>query len=240
MSGSTFERDAAPGIHRIETAYTNFFLVEDGDGGPLTLVDACVPAAWDDLESALRHIGRSRTDIAALVLTHAHFDHIGIAERLRREHGIPVHVHENDAPLTQHPLQYAHERSRLPYMVNPKAMPIMASLVRSRAFFPPPIAQGERFGSQANGSLDVPGSPQLVFTPGHTLGHCALHFPDRDAVIAADALVTLDPYTGENGPRRVGGAAPADSGRALPPLDRLAGLDAGTVLTGHGGPWRGG
>jgi len=237
VSGSTFERDAAPGIHRIETAYTNFFVVEDGDGGPLTLVDACVPAAWDDLESALGQIGRSRADIAALVLTHAHFDHIGIAERLRREHGIPVYVHENDAPLTQHPLQYAHERSRLPYLVNPKAMPIMASLVRTRAFFPPPIAEVERFGSQGNGSLDAPGFPQLVFTPGHTLGHCALHFPDRDAVIAADALVTLDPYTGTPGPQIVAGAATADSTRALASLDSLSATGAKTVLPGHGSTW---
>jgi glyoxylase-like metal-dependent hydrolase (beta-lactamase superfamily II) len=100
-----------------------------------------------------------------------------------------------------------------------------------------PIKEVQRFD---NGSLPVPGSPRVVFTPGHTLGHCALHFPDRDAVIAGDAVVMLDPYTAEKGPKIVAGAATADSRRALDSLDALAETGAGTVLTGHGDPWRGG
>lgn len=80
----------------------------------------------------------------------------------------------------------------------------------------------------------------MVFTPGHTLGHCALHFPDRDAVIAGDAVVALDPYTAERGPKIVAGAATADSARNLASLDALAETGATTVLTGHGEPWRGG
>jgi glyoxylase-like metal-dependent hydrolase (beta-lactamase superfamily II) len=44
--------------------------------------------------------------VAAVVLTHAHFDHMGFAERARRELGVPLYVHENDAPLTRHPLRY--------------------------------------------------------------------------------------------------------------------------------------
>jgi glyoxylase-like metal-dependent hydrolase (beta-lactamase superfamily II) len=70
------------------------------------------------------------------------------------------------------------------------------------------------------------------------MGHCSLHFPDRDAVLAGDAVVMLDPYTADRGPRIVAGAATADSARALGSLDALAATGAGTVLTGHGDPWR--
>ena len=80
----------------------------------------------------------------------------------------------------------------------------------------------------------------MVPTPGHTLGHCALHFRERDAVIAGDAIVTLDPYTGRTGPRIVARAATADSERALATLDALAETGARTVLVGHGEPWLGG
>lgn len=226
----------ADGIHRVEDAYTNWYIVEDD--GALTIVDAGVPTSWESLQQALGVLGRRRTDVRALVLTHAHFDHIGFAERARTELGIPVYVHENDVPLTRHPLQYSHERPRSFYMATQvRAMPIVASLVRNRAFWPPPIAEVRRF---SNGSLDVPGSPRVLFTPGHTLGHCALHFPDRDAVIAGDAFVTLDPYTAKAGPKLVARAALADSERNLASLDAIAETGVTTVLTGHGEPWKGG
>ncbi len=50
-----------------------------------------------------------------VVLTHAHFDHMGFAERARTELGVPVWAHEREVPVTRHPLRYDHERSRQPY-----------------------------------------------------------------------------------------------------------------------------
>jgi glyoxylase-like metal-dependent hydrolase (beta-lactamase superfamily II) len=236
MAGQhTFERDAAPGIHRVEDANVNWYVVEGEEG--LTIVDAGVPGSWQSLRAVLGELGRERGEVRALVLTHAHFDHIGIAERLRSEWHVPVHVHENDVPLARKPLQYTHERARSRYVLGrPKALPYVLGFLRARAFWPAPVRELHRF-SEAE-ELAVPGAPRVVFTPGHTLGHCALHFPDRDAVIAGDALVMLDPYTGQAGPRLVARAATADGERALRSLDALAATGAGTVLSGHGEPWR--
>jgi glyoxylase-like metal-dependent hydrolase (beta-lactamase superfamily II) len=49
--------------------------------------------------------------------------------------------------------------------------------------------------------------------------------------------VTLNPYTGETGPRIVAGAATADSGRALASLEALIATGAEMLLPGHGEPW---
>jgi glyoxylase-like metal-dependent hydrolase (beta-lactamase superfamily II) len=231
-----FHPSVADGVHRIEDAYTNYYLVEDDDRG-LTVVDAGVPPSWESLTDAVRQLGRSLTDIAALVLTHAHFDHIGFAERARTRLGVPVWLHENDVPLSRKPLLYTRLRSPLRYYAsNPSALPILGALARSRAFFPPPLREVRRYGDE--GTLDVPGSPRIVPTPGHTIGHCALHLPDRDVVIAGDAVVTLDPYTARRGPRVVARAATADPERALASLDALAATGARNVLCGHGEPWR--
>jgi glyoxylase-like metal-dependent hydrolase (beta-lactamase superfamily II) len=228
--------DVAPGIHRIEDAYTNWYLIDEG--GRLTIVDTGVPSSWQSLHDALRRLGRRADEIEAVVLTHAHFDHVGFAERARRELGVPVLVHENDVPLTRHPWRYDHERSRARYVATQvRALPIFAALARHRAYFPPPVAEVQRFET---GPLPVPGRPEVLFTPGHTLGHCALHLPDRDVVIAGDALVMLDPYTARRGPCIVAGAATADSERDLATLDVIAATAATVVLTGHGEPWRGG
>jgi glyoxylase-like metal-dependent hydrolase (beta-lactamase superfamily II) len=151
---------------------------------------------------------------------------------------VPVYLHENDVPLARKPLQYMHERARSRYLLTkPRGLPHVLGFLATRAFWPPPL---RRTVPLPTGRLDVPGSPHVVATPGHTVGHCALHFPDRDALIAGDSLVMLDPYTGATGPRIVAGAATADSEWALRSLEALEPIDAGTVLTGHGEPWRGG
>jgi len=225
-------RDVAEGVHQIGEHYVNWYLVEEG--GRITIVDAGLPASWRSLLGALEGLGRAPGDIEALVLTHAHFDHIGFAERARAELGIPVWVHENDASLTRRPWLYMSERSPLRYL-DRKTLPVVASFVRAGAPRVGPIRGVRRFGDE--GTLDVPGSPRVLFTPGHTLGHVALHLPERDAVITGDALVTHDIYTDIRGPRIVARGATADSERALASLDRLAGTGAGTLLPGHGEPW---
>lgn len=66
---------------------------------------------------------------------------------------------------------------------------------------------------------------------------CAFHFPERDTVVAGDAVVTLDPYRGTRRPQIVSRAATVDPERALRSLDVLADTGARTVLTGHGAAW---
>ncbi len=228
-------RDVAEGVHRIGEHYVNWYLIEEG--GRITIVDAGLPASWQSLLDALRGIGRSPGDVEALVHTHAHFDHIGFAERAWVELGVPVWVHENDASLTRRPWLYMSERSPFSYLGS-RTLPIISSFIKAGAPRTGPIRQVRRFGDE--GTLDVPGSPRILFTPGHTLGHVALHLPERDAVISGDALVTHDPYTDTRGPRVVARAATADSERALASLEPLANSGAGTLLPGHGEPWRDG
>lgn len=227
----------ADGIHRIGRAHTNCYLVQDGRH--LTLVDAGLPSMWEQTMRVIAGLGHAPEDVRALLLTHAHFDHIGFAARAQRTLRIPVWVHEMDAFLAAHPYRYKPERNRFLYPLRyPRSVPILLGMTRAGALNVRGV-EGVRSYGQAT-ELDVPGHPRPVFTPGHTDGHCALHFPDRDVVVTGDALVTLDPYTARTGPQVVARAATTHPDRALGALDALAATGAGVALPGHGEPWNDG
>ncbi|MGW6334029.1 MBL fold metallo-hydrolase [Nocardia rhamnosiphila] len=70
------KREVADGIHRLEHAGVNVYLIEDEDG--VTLVDTGLPATFRHITAALRDIGRAPAEVRAVLLTYAHFDPRGV------------------------------------------------------------------------------------------------------------------------------------------------------------------
>jgi glyoxylase-like metal-dependent hydrolase (beta-lactamase superfamily II) len=85
----------ADGIHRLTRGVVNFYLVEDG--AKLTLVDAGAPGDWETFERAAGSLGRTLVDLDAVLLTHAHSDHTGFAERARTQAEAEIWIHGADA-----------------------------------------------------------------------------------------------------------------------------------------------
>ena len=229
--------DLAPGVHRIEHAHTNCYLLVDGGG--VTVVDACFPSTWTAVLEALRTLGLGPDAVSALVLTHGHFDHVGFAAGVQRELGVPVWVHDADRRLARHPYRYRPERNRALFPLgHPRALPILATMVVAGALRVPGV--GADRSLRHGETLAVPGAPLVLHIPGHTAGECVLYLPERSVLLSGDALVTLDPYTARRGPRLVAPAATADVGAARRSLSSLIELHADVVLPGHGEPWRDG
>lgn len=227
-------RSVADGIHLISHAHVNCYLVEDEDG--LTIVDAGLPSMWSMLQELLEACGRRPDQVRALVLTHCHFDHVGFALRAQREWQVPVLVHSGDTYLAAHPYRYKPQRNRFLYpLSHPRSVPLLGRMAAAGALNVKGITDTRPLDTAT--PLQIPGRPLAIHTPGHTDGHCILHFPDRDTVLAGDAVVTLDPYTGKSGPQIVASAATKDTGQALASLQAIGATGATTVLTGHGEPW---
>ena len=82
-------------VHRIGNDIVAAYLIDTDEG--VTLIDAGLPGHWRDFQRELVAMGRTTVDVRGIVLTHGDGDHIGFAERLRKETGIPVYVHAADA-----------------------------------------------------------------------------------------------------------------------------------------------
>jgi glyoxylase-like metal-dependent hydrolase (beta-lactamase superfamily II) len=216
-------------LKRLGSSIVNFYAVDDG--GRWTLFDAGAPGFWPQLEQQ----GIAPNGVEAVVLTHAHADHVGIAERLR-QHGARVYVHGDDEELATTAKAFGkNERSLLPYLRHGMAWRLLAHLARNGAMKPQKIGAVTTF---ADGDvLDVPGRPRVIHTPGHTNGHCAFHLEGSGALVAGDLLCTLNPLTGKRGPQLMPGAFNRSSQQILDSLGKIEGLDVRALYLGHGEPW---
>ena len=96
-----------------------------------------------------------------------------------------------------------------------------------------PVADPESLSDDQ--TLDLPGRPRVVHTPGHTAGHYSICLSERGVLLSGDALVNFDYAAGRYGlgQHRFN----EDRDRATASLQRLDPIDADIVLFGHGDPW---
>ena len=99
---------------------------------------------------------------AAILLTHAHFDHIGaIPGLLEKFPDLPVYVHEKDAPM------FGHSLNQLP----PEY---------------PPFAKPKNIANL--NSLDSLEGLEILETPGHTPGGVCYYLPKDKLLLSGDTL----------------------------------------------------
>jgi glyoxylase-like metal-dependent hydrolase (beta-lactamase superfamily II) len=223
----------AEGIHRLTQGVVNFYLVEDG--GKLTLIDAGAPGDWDVFARAVGSLGRTLEDLDAVLLTHAHSDHTGFAERARTEAHATIRIHRADEAMARGGTPPKNQAGTTKYLLRPEAYRTLFGLMRRKGLRIVPIRELSTFGDGE--TLDVPGRPRVVHAPGHTDGSCAILLERRRVLVTGDALATRNPLTGRTGPQIAPDGLNRDSEQALRSIDALAPLPADLVLTGHGEPF---
>lgn len=236
MSGST--QEIAEGVHRFADGIVNWYLIEEQ--GELTLVDTGWPRSWPRIEQAISELGYSPANVAAVVLTHGHPDHLGGAERARRECAAPVMAYSAEVGRVR-----GEAKGSSPFALLPNLIPELRR-VASFKFVVEATVQGfmtpnwveEVESFEAEAELDVPGRLMPLRTPGHTEGHVSLLLADRGILIGGDALLTLNPLTREEGPCLPPPALNTDTSQARESLEVIERSGADTLLPGHGEPWQ--
>jgi glyoxylase-like metal-dependent hydrolase (beta-lactamase superfamily II) len=225
--------EVAEGVHRVTGGVCNFYLVEEG--GRLLLVDAGAPRDWDLLVRTLAALGRRLDDLEAVLVTHAHSDHTGFAERARATAGVPVWIHEADAAVAKGAKPGKNDGRNSRYLLRVEFYRTLVSLTRRGALRMIPVEQLSTFGDGE--TLQLPGSPRAVHAPGHTPGSAALLLERRRVLLTGDVLATRNPLTGRDGPQIMPSGLNRDTPQALRSLDVLDPIPADVLLPGHGDPW---
>jgi glyoxylase-like metal-dependent hydrolase (beta-lactamase superfamily II) len=232
MSEAKLDRPA-DGICRLGTEWVNWFLVADGDS--VTVVDCGLAGYYDQLEAGLGLLNLERSAIEAVVLTHYHSDHVGFAERLRTELGVPVHAPATEAAGVRGEEKVPSPTGLSSHLWRPSILRFGFHMARNGGMKKNDV--GEVAGFEPGQALDVPGRPEVIGSPGHTKGHCSLLLRDRGVLISGDALTTTNFVDHEPGPQ----VWPfnEDQEQARRALDNLAGIEADHLLPGHGEPHHG-
>ncbi|MBL8119498.1 MAG: MBL fold metallo-hydrolase [Anaerolineae bacterium] len=156
-------------ITKLDLTIANAYLLE---ADRLVLVDTGGPSSEGRLLHALKQRGIRPQDIALILHTHGHGDHVGSSAYLQQTFGIPVALHTADHIMAQEgknqPFYYSRLRSRL-----------IAPFV-SRPFqpFTPDIAIDADFSLRDFG---VPA--RIIPTAGHTPGSVSLVFDSGEAIV---------------------------------------------------------
>jgi glyoxylase-like metal-dependent hydrolase (beta-lactamase superfamily II) len=186
-------------------AGTNCWVIAPGRGGAAVVVDAPPDAAGvADL------LARNDLYPTALLLTHAHIDHLGAAGSVASSHQAAVYLHPDDEWLAADP---------------------EAQLRTLWGALPPgDYTQPDRYETLAHGQvLDLAGlTLEVVHTPGHTPGHCCFHVPSEGLLFSGDQL-----FAGSIGRTDLPGGDHEALMRSM--KERIVTLPVETrVLPGHG------
>jgi glyoxylase-like metal-dependent hydrolase (beta-lactamase superfamily II) len=128
--------------------------------------EAIVVDPGDEIEQIRHVLERHQLSVKAIVITHAHIDHIGGAAKLKKLTGAPVYMNENDVELRDQ-------------------LDMQAGWLGVAPPEKPEIDVAIRDGD----TVELNGNTfQVLHTPGHTQGSISLYLPGENKLIAGDTL----------------------------------------------------
>jgi glyoxylase-like metal-dependent hydrolase (beta-lactamase superfamily II) len=153
------------------------------DGEELTLVDTLYDTDGHRILEVMERLGRRPEELRHIVLSHAHRSHLGGLAALKAATGATVYAHGWESDII------AGERKAQPVSLVPGRplrayIPLQLGLALGLGKHPPCPVDELVAGGDRVGPLEI------VDATGHSPGHLAFHWRDRDALIAGDAVAT--------------------------------------------------
>jgi glyoxylase-like metal-dependent hydrolase (beta-lactamase superfamily II) len=214
--------------------YVLMYVLRLPDG--VAIVDTGWPAeeSWLTLVDGLTSTGHAVTDVRAVLVTHAHADHLGLAERLREASGAWVGLHEADAPtsagreaagdIVAAVEKWLHSRG-----ASPDDIASMREEIRESTGPYQHLAIPDVLIEDGSLPLGAEAGLRAIWTPGHTPGHLCFLDERRDVLLSGDhVLPRISPNISRN--TRATGDSLRDF---LASLEQIAAYEPAEVLPAH-------
>jgi glyoxylase-like metal-dependent hydrolase (beta-lactamase superfamily II) len=217
-------QELAPGLWSLGqkfAGHVHAFLCDDGEA--LTLVDTLYDTDGERILRLMKRLGRPPADLRHVVITHAHRSHLGGLAALKELSGATVYAHEWESDIIAGERK-AQRVSLIPGRPLRAYIPIQLGLALGLGKHPP--CQVDQFvaGGDRIGPLEV------IDASGHSPGHLAFVWREREALIAGDAIATW-PYVMPGWP-----AFNLNERQHRASLRRLAEFEPAVLGVGHGEP----
>ncbi len=221
-----------PGIFNIEGLLLGrIYVIEAPDG--LTLIDTSIPGSLQRIEKDLQSAGYQLSSIKRILLTHAHWDHVGSLAALQEATGARVYAHHRyESAIVRGEKTPLHPEYRQLSRFDRVAYKLWSERVLNfhvAARVDYELKEGDRLDEVLPGLV-------VIDEPGHSPGQCGFWHPEKRLLFAGDIMMRMP--SGRFSLPLVSATPDLDEARRS--IHKVAELNLDTICLGHGRPYVGG